>query len=252
MQADNRPVAIVTGGGRGIGRAIAEQLLAASYRVAIFERDDAARTAAQQALTSADVQLLDVDVGDEESVRRGVASTLSAHGRLDALVNNAALSDPYNAPVAELELEEWERVLRINLTGQFLCVKHSVEPLRRSGQGAVVQVASTRALQSEPNHEIYATAKGGLLALTHALALSLGPAIRVNAVSPGWIDTREPGSGSSELREIDHRQHPVGRVGLPRDVAGLVVYLLSPAASFITGQNFVIDGGMSKKMIYAE
>ena len=109
----------------------------------------------------------------------------------------------------------------------------------------MVNIASTRALQSEPDTEAYAAAKGGVVALTHALAMSLGPEVRVNCVSPGWIDT-----GKNEISRADHAQHPVGRVGRPQDVAELVAFLLSDAAGFATAQNYVLDGGMARKMIY--
>jgi NAD(P)-dependent dehydrogenase (short-subunit alcohol dehydrogenase family) len=119
----------------------------------------------------------------------------------------------------------------------------------RSAKGSIVTIASTRALMSEPNTESYSASKGGLLALTHALAISLGPDIRVNCVSPGWIAT----SDYATLKRKDHAQHPAGRVGKPQDVAEVVAFLLDREKSgFVTGANFVVDGGMTRKMIYME
>ena len=142
----------------------------------------------------------------------------------------------------KLPLAEWNRRIGVNLTGPFLMAKHAAPHLRRS-RGAIVNIASTRALQSEPDTEPYAASKAGLVGLTHALAMSLGPDVRVNCISPGWI-------AHQRVRKKDHAQHPVGRVGRDEDVAELVAYLISDAAGFVTGQNFVIDGGMTKKMIY--
>jgi NAD(P)-dependent dehydrogenase (short-subunit alcohol dehydrogenase family) len=164
-------------------------------------------------------------------------------------VNDAGIASPYGDPVESLALEDWRRWIDTNLTGGFLCTKHAV-PHLRAANGSIVNIASTRAIQSEPNHEAYAASKGGLVALTHALAISLGPDVRVNCISPGWI---EVGSWqkASERKEPAHRpQHPVGRVGKPEDIANLVIFLSGPLASFITGQNFVVDGGMTRKMIY--
>jgi hypothetical protein len=143
----------------------------------------------------------------------------------------------------------------VNLTAAFLFSKHSAALLRKS-RGAIVNIASTRALMSEPNTEAYSASKGGIAALTHALALSLGPEVRVNCVSPGWIDVREWRKRSrrekAKLSAADHLQHPAGRVGGPEDIASLVSFLVSPEAGFITGANIVADGGMTRKMIYVE
>ncbi|HZQ74145.1 MAG TPA: SDR family oxidoreductase [Burkholderiales bacterium] len=232
---------LVTGGARGIGRAISQRLAELGYAVAIADWNAAAgrRTAAQLG-----VRFLRCDVSSEASVRRCVQATVKRFGRLDALVNNAGLADPVDPPVERLPLARWERRIAVNLTGAFLMTKHCVRELRRR-KGAVVNIASTRALQSEPDTEAYAASKGGLVALTHALAISLGPRVRVNCISPGWI-AEEPGAVSRK----DHAQHPVGRVGRGADIADLVAYLISDAAGFVTGQNFAVDGGMTKKMIY--
>jgi NAD(P)-dependent dehydrogenase (short-subunit alcohol dehydrogenase family) len=155
----------------------------------------------------------------------------------------------------KLTLADWQRVIQTNLTGCFLTAKHAATFLRKA-RGAVINIASTRALQSEPHTEAYSASKGGVVALTHALAISLGPDIRVNCISPGWIAVQEWKKKKLRqvlnLTDLDHRQHPAGRVGTPDDIAAMVAYLISEKAGFITGQNFIIDGGMTRKMIYAD
>lgn len=247
MHKVTRPrCAIVTGGASGIGADIARQLAGTAYWVAIFDRDRSGGEMIAAELEP-NAGFFEVDVSEESSVQTGVQQVLNTRGRIDALVNNAGISAPLTGPVETLSLPQWNRVLGTNLTGCFLCTKYAVPALRRHGTGAIVNVASTRAFQSEPETEAYAASKGGLIALTHALAISLGPSVRVNCVSPGWIDT-----GGEALRRVDHAQHPAGRVGRPADVAALTAFLLSQDAGFITGQNFIVDGGMMRKMIYAE
>jgi len=229
--------ALVTGGARGIGAATAALLAARGYRVAVADRDAPARG-------RSDIAFIRCDVSREADVRRCMRALLKRFGRLDALVNNAGIAAPGNGPLERLSLAQWNRRIGTNLTGMFLMAKHAAPHLRRA-HGAMVNIASTRALQSEPDTEAYAAAKGGVVALTHALAMSLGPEVRVNCVSPGWIDT-----GKNRISRADHAQHPVGRVGRTEDVAELVAFLLSQAAGFATAQNYVLDGGMARKMIY--
>ena len=233
--------ALVTGGAQNIGLAIAKLLLQRGYRVAVA---DLKAGKSSDFRKEGHILFVRTDVASEPSVRACVLTVMKRFGRLDALVNNAGIASPGNGPVDKLALREWNRRIAVNLTGPLLMAKHCTPQLRRR-RGAIVNIASTRALQSEPNTEAYAAAKGGLVALTHALALSLGPAVRVNCVSPGWI-------AKAPVRKKDHAQHPVGRVGRGEDIAELVAYLLSDAAGFITGQNFVVDGGMTKKMIYVD
>jgi len=245
--------ALVTGGAQGIGLATAARLAADGWRVAIADNDAEALQEAHA--THHGLHVLSCDVSDEDAVTRCVNDAVAAFDRLDALVNNAGITGATSGPLEALTLAEWNRRIGTNLTGVFLMAKHCAAQLRAS-RGAVVNVASTRALQSEPNTEAYSAAKGGVVALTHALAVSLGPAVRVNCVSPGWIDVRawrkRARRDTTPLSAADHAQHPAGRVGKPEDVAGLIAWLLSDAAGFVTGQNFVIDGGMTRKMIYVE
>jgi hypothetical protein len=239
---------LVTGGARGIGRAIALRLLDQGDPVAVLDRDPEACAALEAELGNRDdLQVLRCNVADEDQVGASVQLASTRFGGLRGLVNNAGLSDPVSGPVEELALADWHRWLDSHLTGAFLVTRACVPALRAAG-GAIVNIGSTRALQSEPHCEAYAAAKGGLTSLTHALAISLGPAVRVNCVQPGWINTAsgyEPDAG-------DHEQHPAGRVGRADDIAALTAWLLDPEAGFITGQQFVADGGMIRRMIYAD
>ncbi|MBA4784569.1 MAG: SDR family oxidoreductase [Rhizobiales bacterium] len=222
--------AIITGGAGLIGTGLCSALAEQGYEVASFDVEQGPEG----------VRQIHCDVGDETSVT-GAFEELGWDS-LDLLVNNAGIAGPENGPISELSLTDWRRVTDSHLTSAFLMTRSAV-PLM--GEGAsIVNMASTRAFMSEPETEAYAASKGGLVALTHALAVSLGPKIRVNAIAPGWI------SGEEDLRPVDHEQHPAGRVGRPRDVAEAVLYLAS--AGFMTGQVLTLDGGMSRKMIYAE
>lgn len=246
--------AIVTGGGRGIGRAIGLAFVQAGARVIIAEKNAESGRACEALLQKqGQADFIETDVAEERSVHRMVEETLKRTGQIDCLVNNAGIM--VRKPIEERTLQEWQAVIGVNLTGAFLCAKYAAPALRRT-RGAIVNISSTRALMSEPHTEAYAASKAGLLGLTHCLAVSLVPEVRVNCVSPGWIDTAEYADPPRPLYEgmspADHEQHPCGRIGRPEDIAGMVLYLCSEQAGFITGQNFVIDGGMTKKMIYVE
>lgn len=249
-------VILVTGGAQGIGRGIAQAVIGAGGIAVIGDLDNEAGQACldewRQPQRSAFRKL---DVTHERSVAAFVRFALERFGRIDGLVNNAGPPDPHVPPLDQLEFAEWNRKLA-SLHGAFLCTRHALPALRQSPNGgAVVSITSTRAWQSEPHSEAYAAAKGGLVAFTHALALSEGPQLRANSIAPGWIATeawqaparrRKP-----KLSRADHAQHPAGRVGVPEDIAQLAVHLLSPALlGFITGQDFIVDGGMTRKMQY--
>ncbi len=248
------PVAIVTGAGQGIGKGITRYLLEKGWRVAMGELDqEAGEETLAEYTPLGEVAFIHADVTDEGSVVNLITESMNHFGRVDALINNAGLAFPGRTPVEELELDAWNRMIATNLTGPMLCAKYAAHHLRKT-RGAIVNIASTRAFQSEANTEAYSASKGGIVALSHALAISLGPEVRVNCISPGWINTLDWKKTSRrkvmEFRPIDHEQHPVGRVGVPSDVAALAAFLISDEAAFITGQNFIVDGGMMVKMYY--
>lgn len=251
MRFDQK-VLVVTGGGQGIGRAIVKRVIDEGGRVALLDRDAAAgRDAADE--YGERVRFVRCDVAREAEVRRAIAAARRWGGRIDGVVNDAGLVDADVGRLERVTLARWQRFLDVNLTGMFLVTKHAAPHLRRA-RGAIVNLASTRAVQSEPDTFPYAASKGGVVALTHALAMSLAPDVRVNCISPGWIATdawlprrrrRAP-----RLSKDDHAQHPVGRVGKPEDVASLCAWLLSDEAGFATAANYVLDGGMTRKMHY--
>ena len=240
-------VAIVTGAAHGIGLAIAQRLLSDGWRLGAVDLPGSGlkRGYARHTRLTA---LIEGDVGTEETAGRAVRTVVDRFGRLDALVSNAGIM--VRKPLRQLTLSEWRKALDTNLTAAFLFARAAEKQLRAS-RGAIVTIASTRALMSEPNTESYATSKGGLVALTHALAISLAPEVRVNCISPGWIVVRR--EEEEKLRRKDHLQHPAGRVGCPEDIAEMAAFLLDrDRAGFVTGANFVVDGGMTRKMIYEE
>ncbi|EKV29168.1 Oxidoreductase, short chain dehydrogenase/reductase family [Caenispirillum salinarum AK4] len=252
---DPLPKVLVTGGARGIGRGVCERLLDDGWHVVMLDADATAlETMAERLAGRGMLTAVACDVADEAQVAAAVARADELPGPLKGLVNNAGIM--HRQPVTELSLADWRRVIDTNLTGAFLLAKHAAPVMRADGGGAIVNMASTRAHMSEPDTESYAASKGGLVALTHALAISLGPDVRVNAVSPGWIDVSawraDPDAAPEDLTHEDHAQHPAGRVGRPEDVAELVAYLLEDRSGFVTGSEFVIDSGMTRKMIYAE
>lgn len=255
MPAETPQTAVVTGGAQGIGKAIARRLLLDGWQVAVLDADTEALEAARRELARlGPVTALPTDVGEAEQLERAFEAVAQiAPDGLDALFNVAGIMRA--APPEQLALSDWNRVIATNLTGAFLTSRLAA-PLLRRRRGAIVNIASTRAAMSEPHTEAYSASKGGLVALTHALAISLAPEVRVNAVSPGWIDVSRAGSPPSartpeEPTAQDHAQHPAGRVGQPDDVAGLAVWLAGPEAGFVSGQEFTVDGGMTRKMIYS-
>jgi hypothetical protein len=247
MPRTKPPVAIVTGAAHGIGLAIAQRLLRDRWHVGAVDLPGPALKRGY-ARHGRRVLLIEGDAADEETASRAVRTLIDGFGRLDALVSNAGIM--VRKPLRQLTLAEWRKVLDTNLTAAFLFARAAEKPLRAS-RGAIVTIASTRARMSEPNTESYSASKGGLVALTHALAISLGPDVRVNCISPGWIVVRR--EEEKKLRRKDHLQHPAGRVGRPEDIAEMAAFLLDRERSgFVTGANFVVDGGMTRKMIYEE
>ena len=219
-------VAVVTGGAQGIGRAIAEAFSQNGAEVCVI-----------------DVKPNPFFVGElanEETLRRFAQKVIDRYGRVDFLVNNAM---PLMKGIDACSYEEFEYALRVGVTAPFYLTKLFL-PHFADG-AAIVNISSSRDRMSQPHTESYTAAKGGISALTHALAVSLAGRVRVNAVSPGWIDT-----AYRVYSGADAAQQPAGRVGNPTDIADMVLYLCSEKAGFITGENICIDGGMTRQMIY--
>ncbi|REE55376.1 hypothetical protein A8990_17116 [Paenibacillus taihuensis] len=248
----DKQVVLITGAGSGIGRALALAYAEQGARTVLVDRNKDKLDETAQLIQSAGQDhpqplYRELDLSDASAIEAFFVWLREQTDRLDALINNAGLGAWKS--VYDLSVEEWDYVINTNLRASFLCARESAKLMRESGGGSIVNIASTRAIMSEPNSEAYAASKGGILSLTHALAATLGPdGIRVNAISPGWIETGDYG----QLRPEDHQQHLAGRVGKPEDIARACFYFTDPANDFVTGTNLVIDGGMTRKMIYIE
>ncbi|WP_340104750.1 SDR family NAD(P)-dependent oxidoreductase [Rhodohalobacter sp. 8-1] len=239
--------AIITGSANGIGRAIATAFAENEYSVVIADIDVTHGRAISESLNNDNLiaEFVECDVSDPASIKNLVKKTIQLFGRIDVVINNAGLSE-FTQP-NELTVEDWDRVINTNLRSSFLLTREAAKEMKSNGGGSVVNIASTRAMMSEPNSEAYAASKGGLLALTHAMSISYAEDnINVNCISPGWIKTEN----YDDLRDIDHEQHPSKRVGKPEDIARACLFLTKPDNDFINGENLVIDGGMTRKMIY--
>jgi len=245
---------IITGAAQGIGLVTTQILGSLGYTVEAVDIDQDAIDEVSEVFTNlSNIHFSKVDVTNENEVTQLVKTVREKHKNIYGIVNNAVTN--IRVPLEKLSLQQWNEVLTTNLTGAFLLSKHAAAYLKES-KGRIVNIASTRALMSEPNSEAYAASKGGLISLTHAMAISLSGHVTVNAISPGWIDVsmykKEDDRSPASISMEQHAQHPAGRVGAPEDVGHMVEYLLSEKAEFITGQNFVVDGGMTKKMIYMD
>jgi NAD(P)-dependent dehydrogenase (short-subunit alcohol dehydrogenase family) len=250
-------VVAISGGAQGIGRAIAMHFAADGYAVSIADPVADAGTEILGWLRERGVSALfrTTDVADAEAVSAWIEQTVEELGCPDVLVNNAGMM--IRKPFLELPAEDFDRVIAVNLRGCFLCAQAAARAMvKHDKHGAIINIASTRAFMSEPDTEGYTASKGGIVALTHGMAISLGPyGIRVNCISPGWIEVRDwklsSRAQAPKHSRADNDQHPVGRVGRPEDIAE-AAYFLAEHAGFMTGQNITIDGGMTVKMIYAE
>lgn len=248
-------VVIITGGGQGIGSCIAAGYAKEGAHVIIADWDEEAGIETETYIVENDGSacFLKTDVSKEEDVKSMVDQVVNRFGHIDILINNAAVNS--EGTLFTRTIEDWNHVLAINITGPYICTKYIAPHMKKEGCN-IINICSTRALSSEPHTEPYSASKGALLSLTHSLASSLSPKIRVNAVSPGWIDVsqwkKKKDRKFVHLTQKDQDQHLVGRVGLPEDVAKTCLFLSSDHASFITGANMVIDGGMSVKMNYCD
>ncbi len=237
-------VAVLTGGAQGIGRAIAEKFERAG---AVVEVGDL------RPLPNGDRPARALDVTSEASVMEFVDTVAAEHGGIDILVNNAGIM--FEKSLEEQSLDDWDRMMAVNLRGPFLMAKHTLRHMRRRGGGVIVNIGSVEGFAVNPSHTAYAASKGGVHGLTVALAIDLGPeGIRCNAIAPGWIDTDlnrayveshpDPSAFAGEMSRL----HPVGYIGAPADVGDVAVWLASDEWRFVSGELLVVDGGRTKKL----
>jgi len=241
MNFQNKTV-IVTGAANGIGKGIASSYINAGANVVLADMDGKSGQDLQRKLGDKAL-FVQTDVRKEEDIQHLMSKTMEQFSQIDILINNAGVSR--FTQLQDLTVDAWDDVINTNLRSVFIASKEASKYMGNGG--SIVNIASTRATMSEPNSEAYAATKGGIVALTHALAASLSERdITVNAISPGWIENEN----YEELKDKDHAQHLSNRVGKPEDIAKACLYLTDSENNFVNGENITVDGGMTRKMIY--
>ncbi|ASB88840.1 SDR family oxidoreductase [Bacillus sonorensis] len=247
---NEKKAAVITGGAGGIGKELVKAYAEKGYDVLFADilHEQGGQLQKELSASGLQVRFVHADISDEEDVKRLMDEAVKDGRSLSVLINNAGKS-AWKSPY-DLTADEWDDVLNTNLKSVFLCSREAAKKMRgNENGGAIVNMASTRAFMSEPNSEAYAASKGGIIALTHALAASLSKdSIVVNSIAPGWIETEH----YEDLRKKDHEQHFSNRVGRPLDIVKACFFLTDPDNRFVTGTNITVDGGMTKKMMYEE
>ncbi|MGL5540790.1 MAG: SDR family NAD(P)-dependent oxidoreductase [Erysipelotrichaceae bacterium] len=234
-----KKIVVITGGTRGIGYHLSIAFEQAGYEVFAFDK-------VQHHPLPHNIHFMEVDVRSEARVNDAFELIYQDYGGVDVLVNNAAISH-FCKPLVQTTLQEFDDVLAVNIKGAYNCAKAFLHANKAQPYGRIINIASTRFDQNEAHWEAYGASKGALVSFTHSLAISLsGTRVSVNAISPGWIQVDD----YDALREVDHNQHPSGRVGIPRDITRVALFLAEEESDFINAQNIIVDGGMTKKMIY--
>lgn len=233
-------IVVVTGASNGIGKSIATEyakLNAKVIAIDIIEHD----------FKETNIDFYKADLKSEEQIKAVFEDVVKKYNTVHILINNGAISK-FNKSIFDIETSEFEEVIDVNLRGSFICSKQFIKANNGQNYGRIINIASTRYNQNEAGWEAYGASKGGLVSLTNTMAISLSDTpITVNAISPGWIMVDD-----YELSEMDHKQHPSGRVGIPRDIVNTCLFLTNEENDFINAANIVVDGGMTKKMIYEE
>lgn len=233
--------AVITGGASGIGRHLAIGFAKEGYEVFALDIIDTS-------FSEKNIHFYKMDLRSEAEIHQCFKKITEEYGEISVLINNGAISK-FNKSVYEISVKEFDDVLTTNLRGAFICCKEFIAQKQRDNYGRIVNIASTRFHQNEAGWEAYGASKGGIVSLTNSLCVSLSnTGITVNAISPGWIEVENYDS----LTERDHKQHPSGRVGKPQDIVNACLFLCREENDFINGANLIIDGGMTKKMIYEE
>ncbi|HPU62623.1 MAG TPA: SDR family oxidoreductase [Mobilitalea sp.] len=233
-------VCIVTGGANGIGLRITERFIEEGDFVAVIDVDKKAGNILTGRFPAESLMFYHGDITDPKVIENFVSELLKLHPAVDIIINNACVG---KGGLNTCSYDDFNYVLRLGVSAPFYLTKLLMPHLNPNA--SIVNIASTRAFMSQPDTESYTAAKGGIISLTHGMSITLAGRARVNSISPGWIDT-----GHLPYSDVDHVQHPAGRIGVPDDIADMVLYLCSEKAGFITGQNFTVDGGMTKQMIY--